>query len=170
MNNKKIGVSLLVLSVILLIIFVVIIKVLNQEIEALGCFERPGCQTIETSLTIVHFAFGVFGFLFALSFYLFFFAFFSKGDEAIVQRLENDSLRNLEKEKLSILLKGLDEFEKEVITAVREQEGITQNTLRLRVDMSKAKLSQVLGNLEKKGLIKREKERKTFAVYLREKL
>jgi len=64
----------------------------------------------------------------------------------------------------------LDEFEKEVITAVREQEGITQNTLRLRVDMSKAKLSQVLGNLEKKGLIKREKERKTFAVYLREKL
>ncbi|MBS3126609.1 winged helix-turn-helix transcriptional regulator [Candidatus Woesearchaeota archaeon] len=167
MNNKKIGVSLLVLSVILLIIFVVIIRVLNQEIEALGCFERPGCQTIETSLTIVHFAFGVFGFLFALSFYLFF---FSKGDEAIVQRLENDSLRNLEKEKLSILLKGLDEFEKEVITAVREQEGITQNTLRLRVDMSKAKLSQVLGNLEKKGLIKREKERKTFAVYLREKL
>ena len=155
------------LSVILLIIFVVIIRVLNQEIEALGCFERPGCQTIETSLTIVHFAFGVFGFLFALSFYLFF---FSKGDEAIVQRLENDSLRNLEKEKLSILLKGLDEFEKEVITAVREQEGITQNTLRLRVDMSKAKLSQVLGNLEKKGLIKREKERKTFAVYLREKL
>src|SRR3989344_3448816 len=115
MNNKKIGVSLLVLSVILLIIFVVIIRVLNQEIEALGCFERPGCQTIETSLTIVHFAFGVFGFLFALSFYLFF---FSKGDEAIVQRLENDSLRNL----------------------------------------------------EKKGLIKREKERKTFAVYLREKL
>jgi len=74
MNNKKIGVSLLVLSVILLIIFVVIIRVLNQEIEALGCFERPGCQTIETSLTIVHFAFGVFGFLFALSFYLFFFS------------------------------------------------------------------------------------------------
>ena len=167
MNNKKVGAVIAVVTLVLLLIFMLIIRSLNQEIQALGCFQKPGCQTIETSLGVIHFAFGAFGFLFALAFYL---LVFSKGDEAIVQRLENDSLRNLEKEKLSILLKGLDEFEKEVITAVREQEGITQNTLRLRVDMSKAKLSQVLGNLEKKGLIKREKERKTFAVYLREKL
>ena len=47
----------------------------------------------------------------------------------------------------------------------KEQEGITQNTLRFKVDMSKAKLSYVLQDLEKRGLIKRVKKGKTFEVY-----
>ena len=50
---------------------------------------------------------------------------------------------------------------------VREQEGITQNTLRLRLNMSKAKLSYVLQELEKRNLIKRIKKGKTLAIYLR---
>ena len=41
-----------------------------------------GDKKIETSLSIIHLAFGVFGFLFALGFYL---LVFSKGEEAIVQ-------------------------------------------------------------------------------------
>ncbi len=167
MNNKKVGVLILALSILLLTLFVVIIQSLNQEIRALGCFENAGCLTIETSLSIVHFAFGAFGFLFALAFYL---LFFSKGEEAIVSRLEKDTERKLTEEKYSILQKGLDEFEKKVISVVRQEEGITQNTLRLRVDMSKAKLSQVLQNLEKKGLIKRVKKGKTFAIHLKEKV
>jgi len=167
MNNKKVGVLILALSIALLVIFILIIQSLNQEIKALGCFENAGCRTIETSLSIVHFAFGAFGFLFALAFYL---LFFSKGEEAIVQRLERDTERKLTEEKYAILLKGLDDFERKVLNVVRQEEGITQNTLRLRTDMSKAKLSQVLQNLEKKGLVKREKKDKTLAVYLKERL
>lgn len=167
MENKKIGVVLVSLAVILLLIFLFVIRSLNQEIEALGCFPNAGCQKNETSLSITHFAFGAFGFLFALGFYL---LFFSKGEEAIVQRLEQDSTRKLGEEKLSILLKGLDEFEKQILLAVREQDGITQNTLRLRVDMSKAKLSQVLSGLEKKGLIRREPQGKSLAIYVKEKM
>lgn len=155
------------ISIILLIIFLFVIRSLNQEIESLGCYPNAGCQKIETSLTIVHFAFGAFGFLFALGFYL---LLFTKGEDAIVRRLEEDSKRKLGAEKLSILLKGLDEFEKKVFLAVREQDGITQNTLRLRVDMSKAKLSQVLSGLEKKRLIKREQQGKTLAVYVKERM
>ena len=68
-------------------------------------------------------------------------------------------------EKFTLLLRGLDEFEQQVLQEVRRQEGITQNTLRLRVNMSKAKLSQVLTNLEKKKLVKREAQKKTLAVY-----
>lgn len=161
------GVLVLVLAAVLLIIFILIIQSLNQEIKALGCFENAGCRTIETSLTIVHFAFGAFGALFALAFYL---LFFSKGEEAIVSRLEKDTERKLTEEKFSILLKGLDAFEKEALNIIRSQEGITQNTLRLRVNMSKAKLSQVLQNLERKGLVKREKDKKTMALYLKERL
>ena len=70
------GVVLVVLAVILLLIFLFIIRSLNQEIEALGCYPNADCQKIETSLSITHFAFGAFGFLFALGFYL---LFFSKG-------------------------------------------------------------------------------------------
>ena len=110
---------------------------------------------------------GAFGFLFALAFYL---LFFSKGEEAIVERLEKDTHKRLGEEKFSVLLKGLDAFEKEALTIIRNQEGITQNTLRLRVNMSKAKLSHVLQNLERKGLLKREDKNKTKAIYLKEEL
>ena len=167
MNNKKVGVFILVITVFLLGVFVLVIQSLNQEIKALGCFENAGCKTIETSLGIVHFAFGAFGFLFALAFYL---LILSKGEEAIVERLEKDTERKLGEEKYSILSKGLNEFEKRVLAVVRQEEGITQNMLRLRVDMSKAKVSQVLQELEKKSLIKREPKDKTLQIFLKEKL
>lgn len=167
MENKKAGVLVLGLSLVLLIIFILIIQSLNQEIESLGCFQKAGCKTIETSLGVIHFAFGAFGFLFALAFYL---LVFSKGEEAIVQRLENDTKRKLKEEKYSILSMGLNEFERKVLKVVREEEGIAQNMLRLRVDMSKAKLSQVLQELGKKGLIKREPKDKTLQIFLKERL
>lgn len=163
MNQKKIGVLILVLAAILLGIFLFVIQSLNQQIKTLGCFADPSCTQVETSLSIVHFAFGIFGFLFALGFYL---LFFSRGEEAIVKRLEADTHRKLDEDKFAILLKGLDDYEKKALSAIREQNGITQQTLRLRTDFSKAKLSQVLTNLERKGLVRREKEKKTLAVYL----
>ena len=165
MNQKKIGVLILVLAAVLVGIFLFVIQSLNQQIQTLGCFADPSCTQVETSLSIVHFAFGIFGFLFSLGFYLLVFA---TGEEAIVKRLESDTTRKLSEEKFSILLKGLDEYEKKVLSAVREQNGITQQTLRLRTNFSKAKLSQVLTTLEKKELVRREKEKKTLAVYLTE--
>ena len=66
-----------------------------------------------------------------------------------------------------MLLKALDSYEQKVIRAIKEQDGITQNTLRLRVDMSKAKLSYVLQELEKRKIIKRIKKKKTLAIYLK---
>ena len=161
------GVFILVITLSLLSIFVLVVQSLNQEIKALGCFQNAGCRTIETSLSLIHFAFGAFGFLFALAFYL---VAFSKGEEAIVERLEKDSERKLGEEKYSILSKGLNEFEKKVMVILRQEEGITQNMLRLRVDMSKAKLSQVLQELEKKGLISRVPKDKTFQIFLKERL
>lgn len=161
------GVLILALTLFLLGVFVMVIQSLNHEIEALGCFQQAGCRTIETSLSVIHFAFGAFGFLFALAFYL---LVFSKGEEAIVERLEKDTERKLGEEKYAILSKGLNEFEKNILKVVREEQGITQNMLRLRVDMSKAKLSQVLQELEKKGLVKREPKDKTFQVFLKERL
>lgn len=165
MENKKIGIIIFVVSLVLLLLFISVTRSLNHDIEALGCFQNPDCQRIETSLSGIHFAFGLFGFLFALGVYL---IFFTKGEEAIVRRLEDDSKKKITEEKFAILLKGLDPFEKEAIILIKEQNGITQNTLALRTTMSKAKLSQVLSSLEKKGLIRRIPDKKTLAIYLAE--
>ena len=62
---------------------------------------------------------------------------------------------------------ALDPHEKKVMKSIKEHEGITQSTLRLRTDMSKAKLSYVLQELEKRNLIKRIKKGKTLQVFLR---
>ncbi len=167
MDNKKLGAVVLGIAALLLIIFIFVFRSLTQQADILGCFPNQGCTRIETSITLVHFAFGIFGFLFALGLYL---LLFTKGEEAIVRRLEADSGRKLQEEKLSLILKGLDSFEQQALKAVREQDGIMQNTLRLRVDMSKAKLSQVLSGLEKKGLVRREPQGKSLAVYIKEKI
>ena len=81
-------------------------------------------------------------------------------DDKLVKRINED-------ERFEIILKALDDYEKKVLKAVREQDGITQNTLRLRTDMSKAKLSYVLQELEKRNLIKRSPKGKTLEVFLR---
>ena len=107
---------------------------------------------------------GIFSFLFALGFYL---LFFNKTEKAILERLEKEKELKVEDMKFKILMKALDPFEQKAIEAIKEQEGITQSTLRLRVNMSKSKLSYVLEELEKRGLIKRIEKGKTLAIYLR---
>ncbi len=69
-------------------------------------------------------------------------------------------------EKFEILLKGLDEAEQKVMIAVREQDGIKQNTLYIRAGLSKTKLSFVLTDLEKRGLVRKMPEGKTNRVHL----
>ena len=135
MDNKKIGIVLLIISIFLLAIFIISIQRLNEKSNDNGCFSSEKCKPIQSQLTLANLGFGFFGFIFALSIYL---LFFTKGDEAIVNRLEKDSEKKLSEEKFNLIIMGLDNFEKQVVKKVREQDGITQNTLKLRVDMSKS--------------------------------
>ncbi|MDO8642432.1 MAG: MarR family transcriptional regulator [Candidatus Woesearchaeota archaeon] len=164
LNNKKMGAVLLVLSVVLLGILLNLMGGFTAQARQLGCFDDPSCVRVESALSVSHLAFGVMGFIFALGFYL---VVFARGEQAILQRLEEDKNKKLTEERFSLIARGLDEFEKKVIAAVREQDGITQNTLRLRTALSKAKLSYVLQDLEKKGLVTRVPEGKTLAVHLK---
>ncbi len=163
MDNKKIGIIILIITVLLGFVMFSFINRLYATSQELGCFPNEKCNIVERSLSLSHVAVGILSFALALGFYL---IFFNKSEKAILERLGNDERIKSKEERFSILLKGLDDFEKKIINVVREEPGITQNTLTLKTNLSKAKISQVLTGLEKKNLIKRIQKKKTFAVYL----
>ena len=68
--------------------------------------------------------------------------------------------------EFNIIKKVLSEDEKEILDEVKKARGITQDSLRFRLNWSKAKISTILTNLDKKGIVQRERTGKTYRVYL----
>lgn len=66
----------------------------------------------------------------------------------------------------NILRKALSEDEKKVLDEIKKAGEITQDSLRFRLNWSKAKISTILTNLDKRGLVQRERIGKTYKVYL----
>ena len=164
MENKKLGILIIILSFIFLIFAYYFNNVFYQQAEQLGCKINEECIKIDQTISITHIAFGFFGFMFALGIYI---LIFNKSEERILRRLEEEKNQKISDEKFRYILMALDDYEKMVLKAVKEQDGITQNTLRLRVNMSKAKLSYVLQELEKRNLVKRVERGKTLQIFLK---
>lgn len=170
MDNKKLGLILIVIGAVILLTILLIRwqedAAINKVIHDQGsCFLDDGTCLHEERGWLVY-AVGLLfaAALIALSFYL---IFFEKSQKAIISTLEKQKHIQVEGEKFDILLKGLDLEEQKVIKAVKEQDGITQQTLRLRTDLHKSKLSLVLDGLEKKDLIKRVPHGKTNQIFLK---
>ncbi len=164
MEKKKLGILLIIFSLVFLGFLFYFNLNLSGKSIVLGCNVNEGCAEIQDILNVTNIGFGFFGFMLALGFYI---LFFSKSEEMILKRLEDYKKDKTEEEKFNIVLKALDSFEKTVLKAIKEQKGITQSTLKFRTNMSKAKLSYVLQELEKRNLIKRIPKGKTFAIFLR---
>ncbi len=164
MENKKLGILLIVISIIVGSMFFYYNSQLSKQANEIKCFPTEECLQIEESLTFTHFSIGIFSFILSLGFYL---IFFNKTDEKIFSRLEKEKEEKIEDIKFDILMKALDSYEQKVIKAVKNQPGITQSTLRIKTDMSKAKLSYVLQELQKRNLIKRIEKGKTFEIHLK---
>jgi len=164
MENKKLGTLMIIISIIFFLFLVYFSNELLKSSAELNCNLGNECKKIGNVLSVTHIGFGFFGFMLALGFYL---LFFNKTEKAILDKLESEKTEKIEAIKFDMLLKALDSYEQKVVKIVRDQPGITQNTLRIKLDMSKAKLSYVLQGLEKKGLIKRVEKGKTLQVYLK---
>lgn len=165
MENKKLGFVILSISAIASILAFGFMGVLGRQTTALQCYPTNECQRVESLVGLSHIAVGLISFIGALGIYL---LFFSTSEEAILKRLEEEKGMKIEQDKFELILKAMDDNEKKVLKAIKEQEGITQSTLKYRTDLSKAKVSQILTGFEKKRLIKREEKGKTYAVYLAE--
>ncbi len=74
--------------------------------------------------------------------------------------------KNEEYKEYNILRKALSEDEKRILDEVKKAGKITQDSLRFRLNWSKAKASTILTNLDRKGLIQRERTGKTYRIYL----
>lgn len=159
MENKKLGTLFIIISLVFGMFLLYFNSSLSEQRVDNGCVVSDECEKISNSLGIMHLAFGFFGFMLALGFYL---IFFNKTEAIIMKKLEDGK----ESEKFDFALRFLDSNEKKIIKIIKEQDGITQNTLRLRSDMSKTKLSYVLQDLEKRGVIKRAKKGRTLSVHL----
>lgn len=169
MDNKKLGALLLIIGIVLAATINMVMQreaaIVQQIVEEQGtCFLEDGTCLHEQGHTIYIFGWIVSALLLALGVYL---IFFEKSQKEIVSALEKQKQIRLEEEKFDILLKGLDDDEKKIVNAVKEQDGITQQTLRLRTDMHKSKLSIVLDRLEKKGIVSRKEKGKTKQVFLK---
>ena len=176
MDNKKLGIILIVISLIVLVLLVFvranIIQAYQVEIDRYiesgkACPSDPNIcpHELRSRAQIPIFIAGamLIGII-ALGIYL---ISFEKSQKAIISTLENQKQIQSKEEKFNILLKALSKNEQEVIKAVKDQDGITQQTLRLRTDLHKSKLSIILDSLEKKGLIKKVPKGKTNQVYLK---
>ena len=165
MENKKLGFVILSISVIASILSFGFMNILGRQTNSLQCYPTNECQRVESLLGLSHIAVGLISFVGALGIYL---LCFSTSEEAIMKRLEEEKNMKIEENKFELILKAMDDNEKKVLRAIKEQGGITQSTLRYRTDLSKAKVSQVLTDFERKHLIKREAKGKTYSVYLAE--
>ena len=169
METKKLGFLILGMSIFLSFIMFSYMSNLNVQGQQLNCNPTQECQQVNSLLGLSHVTVGFLSFIFALGFYL---LFFNKDEKLILKKykeeLENNNLRSEKNDKFSLLLMPLDENEKRVLTAIKEQKGITQSTLRYRTDLSKTKISMILVDFEKKNLIERKAKGKTYSVFLTE--
>jgi len=150
-DNRKLGLTVLVLSTLFGVVGFTAMTKLAFHARDIGCFANPNCSRIESVLNWSHFSVGLVFAAFALGIYL---LFFSKSEYLLRQaikrleveknRLEKHHAITISDEKFSAILKTLAPAEKDILRIVKEQEGITQNTLRIKVNLSKAKVSQVI--------------------------
>jgi len=74
--------------------------------------------------------------------------------------------QNGKEQEYKILRKVLSDDEKKILDEIKKAGEITQDSLRFRLDWSKAKISTILTNLDKRNLIQRKRTGKTYNVYL----
>ena len=167
MDNKKLGLIIIGLSILFCLIFWDLNNQITQlQIDSCECsdncidtcyatHEPPFLTYVGIALIFTSLSLGIF------------LLFFEKSHKILLKKLKDDSSLKSKEEKFNLILMGLNEDEKKVLTAIKDQNGITQHTLGIRTNLHKSKLSIIVGILEQKGLIKKEKKGKTNQLFLR---
>ena len=165
MDNKKVGLIFLVFGVILIGI-ILDYNYMNSN-NLYSCNIDNNCIQVSYIFTINNIFIAVISCLITLGIYM---IFFSKGEDILIKKIDENNKKLSHDEKFDILFKALTKDEQDIIRIVKNEEGITQSTLRIRTNMSKAKLSFVLSDLEKKNLVVKELNGKTNKIFLKQSI
>ncbi|MBI1972405.1 hypothetical protein HYS50_00175 [Candidatus Woesearchaeota archaeon] len=167
MQNKQLGILIIAITVVLGSILVTYIQNTKTTSESTGCYQNKECVTLATTLNVSHLGIGLLFALLSLGVYL---IFFTRGEQALYTYLEREKKHLQQDQKLKIVHMLLDENERKVFDAILNQEGISQQALRYRTDLSKAAISEIVTSFEKKDLIKRVPQGKTYTIFLKKSI
>ncbi len=149
-NITKILLIILVVSVSYFIIFLVLKPFLITQPTSMAEMMREvmtgsGRTDIKLISFIISLIIGV-----IISFYLF----------------KQEQKEETKVKEYDIIKKVLSGDENKILNEIKKTKEITQDSLRFRLNWSKAKISTILTNLDRKGIIQRERTGKTYKVYL----
>ena len=179
MDNKKLGFLTILISIIFIIILAIFKLQISQLTNSLMALSGGNCVLngkcaheqsnlpfiIGTALTVFTLGLGIYLIIFSKTAKS-----FETAQKSILNKLDTAKNKEQKEERFNILMEGLDEDEKKVMQAVKEQDGISQSTLRYRIDLSKTKLSMVLKGLEEKNLIAKVKKGKINNIFMKKAL
>lgn len=163
MNQKHIGIVIIFIALILFILTIFIhLQVEDHYIEMMLNLENDTCFLPDG--TCLHE--NPYEWMFVVMYFLEGILIFIGGR---IGFLRNDTIQyDRKRREFEQYLKGFNADQKRILKILYDHDGIWQSTLRIKSGMSKAKLSQVLQELEDRGHIKKEKKGKTFEVFLKE--
>ena len=179
MNQKHIGIILIIAGIVLAgFVFVVkereddYIRVVMQQENS--CFLEDGTclhadreiymYVIGGALSLALILFGIY-----LAFIDKTHAILAKHQLTLAKALKEAKTTEKTKDEFKAFLSGFNEDEQKVLSAIKDQDGIKQATLRYRTGLSKTALSLMLKGFEKRSIISRKQSGKTNEVYLQKK-
>ncbi|MBS3128107.1 MarR family transcriptional regulator [Candidatus Woesearchaeota archaeon] len=175
MQPKNLAVSLFLISILLAASFYALKLQEDAYLQTAvdsnqgSCFIDGICLYESRSWLWYILGWSLSAFLFAWSIYSYFFdktqKQFAEYQQKVSASLQEAHKTIKEKDEFKAFLSGFSDDEQKVLTAIKEQDGIQQSTLRYRTGLSKATLSLMLKDFEEKGLIHREEAGKTNKVY-----
>lgn len=175
LNNKVLGTALIVIAIIFFAT-TVIFKIQIDKVTSLlmaesggSCIQDGKCIHQQSDIPI--YSGIIISFIaLCLGVYLTVFAKSQENTEQlqkeIVNTIKETKKQQNTEEKFELLFKALSADEKSVLEEIKKSGEITQDSLRLRLNWSKAKMSTILTNLDKTSLIQKERVGKTYKVYL----
>ncbi|MEK6840316.1 MAG: MarR family transcriptional regulator [Nanoarchaeota archaeon] len=162
MQNTKIGLIIIGLSILIGLFLVNYIDDTRQAGEQEGC-AKSECAGFLATMSGANIGLGLLFGLLSLGAYM---VFFSKGERALLEYIEKEKAHLGSDEKLRIVGMLLDPNEKMVFDTIREHEGITQQMIRIKTNLSKSTVSEILSAFERKQLISRVVKGKTYSIFL----
>lgn len=148
MENKKVG--LLIIGVALLIIVIILIFNIGlRDVISASCSHGPSCRMYGTVRVQTFVSLAIAGFVFLIGLFLV----FSKPEEKIVIK----KVKGQERRK-KLDLSGLEKGEREVVRLLEEENGaVFQRDLMEELEIGKVGMTRMLDRLEAKGLVERKR-------------